>query len=181
MPKATQLRAPELGLSPQMRWAPSPPPSLSPSRGLTQPPQGKWVGSSQNTELFCLRGAGSSSRPGAWMTSQGFRPTQCDLKFHVTPGLFSEQSKQARGGSGGRVCSKDGGGGKGVLWTLDAREKKGAPGFFQKRKKKKKKSPSQEGRNIFWLGTPSAKGSLTLWLWARVRGQTVWRESRSLG
>lgn len=35
------------------------------------------------------------------MTSQGFRPTQCDLKFHVSPGLFSEQSKHAREGTEG--------------------------------------------------------------------------------
>lgn len=44
------------------------------------------------------------------------------MKFHLTPGLFSEQSKHAlQQSSNGRVCSKDGGGSNGVLGTSDAR------------------------------------------------------------
>lgn len=61
------------------------------------------------------------------MTFRGSCPTLCGLKFHLTPGLFSEQSEHAaeqKVWSDGRVCSKDGGGSNGDLRTPDARGQK---------------------------------------------------------
>ena len=75
------------------------------------------------------------------MTSQGFCPTPRDLKCRVTPGLFF-RAKQACWGTEGLMeefAAKMGEGVTGVPGTLDAREKEGVPGFFQKKEKKKKK------------------------------------------
>lgn len=69
-------------------------------------------------------------------------------------------------GSDGRVCSKDGGGGDEVLRTPDAREKEGALGGSRLLSER-----SPQAGKTFWLENCSAKGSWTLWLWARVRRQ----------
>lgn len=58
-------------------------------------------------------------------------------------------------GSNGRVCSKDGGGGNGVLGTPDARGQK--KGFMGLQASSRKKSPSQKRTTIIWLGNCSTK------------------------
>lgn len=81
------------------------------------------------------------------MTSQGFCPTLCGLKFHLTPGLFSEQSKHAM---------------KQRVWWKSLRQRWGrerrSPQDSRCNRERgdcrgfqassRKKSPSQEGRKI---------------------------------
>lgn len=116
------------------------------------------------------------------MTSQGFCLTLCDEKLHVTPGLFAEQSKHAKEQRGlmEEFATQIGGGG----WQRSPQDsrckRKEALGGSRLLPEKKSLQARKAGVSS-GLGTGSAKGSLTLWLWTRVRGLTVWTESRSLG